>query len=76
MPWVFLGDFNVDLHIRERSDYCFGMALTIKESDFAECLDLTSLTDIPSLGSYYTWSNKILVGFLAKKLGRALGNLH
>src|SRR4051812_20637759 len=50
------------------------MSLTSKEKDFAQCLELTGLTDIPSSGAYFTWSNKRTVGFLAKKLDRALGN--
>lgn len=51
-----------------------GMPLSIKESDFIDCIDLTNLTDIQSSGTYYTWSNKRVVSYLAKKLGRVMRN--
>lgn len=73
-PWLIVGDFNVTLQMCERFDYMLGMPLSMKELDFIDYIDLTGITDIQSTGTYYTWSNKRAMGFLAKKLDKALGN--
>lgn len=52
------------------------MPFSRKELDFVECVDASGITDIPSIGTYYTWSNKRSMGFLAKKLDRVMGNIH
>lgn len=74
VPQLVVEDFNVTLHIRDMSDYFLAMPLFRKELDFMDCNELTGLTDIQSSGAYYTWSNKRVVGFLAKKLDMVLGN--
>lgn len=73
-PWLVVGDFNVTLQMCERSDYMLGMPLFRKEFDFLNCIDFIGITNIQSTGTYYSWSNKKAVGFLAKKLDRALEN--
>lgn len=63
VPWLVVGDFNVNFHMRETSDYILGMPLFRKELDYMDCIELTGLTNIQSSGAYYTWSNKRVVGF-------------
>lgn len=59
--------------MNERSDFQMGMAPSIKESDFVDCLDKARLNDIPSSGAFFTWSKKRVDRFLEKKLERVLG---
>lgn len=64
-----VGDFNVTLNMKERSDYVLGAVPSRKELDFSECIESLDLTDLQCFGAYFTWSNKRNVGFFSKKAG-------
>lgn len=55
MPWLIMGDFNNALHFDERRN---GADVTPYEiRDFANCSLDVGLTDMRSIGCFYTWSN-------------------
>lgn len=58
--------------MRERSDHYPGTPISLKEVQFSECVDQIGITNIPSSGTNFTWRNKRVTGFLAKKLDRMM----
>lgn len=73
-PWVLCGDFNIFLDLNEAEGgsphWYSGM------SEFKDCLMKLGLTDLRSVGSFFTWwdSNTIMPKF--RKLDRVLINHH
>ena len=67
-PWILLGDFNTVLKPEER---CNGLPVSNYVcKDFAECCEDLGLSDLPSAGCFYTWSNNTVMS----KLDRVLVN--
>lgn len=73
-PWLAVGDFNVVLQMNECSEFYDGLAAPSKVQDFHSCINDTELIDIPQSGPIFTWTNKRIDGFLARKLDRAMAN--
>ncbi|KAK2370109.1 hypothetical protein QL285_083191 [Trifolium repens] len=72
-PWCLMGDFNNVLKAADRiggkivheSEYC----------DMASMMDKVGLSEMDSLGDYYTWSNKHVEGIIYSRIDRVLGNV-
>lgn len=56
------------------SDYYSRMAVPSKVQEFQCCIGDIGLVDIHGFGPTFTWSNKRVDGFLARKLDRAMAN--
>lgn len=74
VPWPLVGDFNVVLRKEERSDFIEGMVLPHDERAFSECMQQLEMEDCSYSCPVFTWSNKQVEGFIAKKLDRAMIN--
>ncbi|VFQ72081.1 unnamed protein product [Cuscuta campestris] len=72
--WGIIGDFNSVLSLKDRIG---GNNVTEEETkEFKECMITCGMEEIPSEGSYYTWSNKQGNGNrIYSRLDRALSNL-
>ncbi|KAL2894993.1 Ethanolamine ammonia-lyase light chain [Bienertia sinuspersici] len=70
--WLVCGDSNNPLSPDDR----LGSPVSWSEiQGFQSCLDFCGLSDIPSLGCYFTWNNKqVGVYRVCCKLDRMLGN--
>ncbi|RAL46418.1 hypothetical protein DM860_004697 [Cuscuta australis] len=54
--WIILGDFNAVLNLNDRIG---GNRINEEEiSDFKECIMDCGLEEVPTHGSFYTWSNR------------------
>ena len=71
-PWLLVGDYNVTMDPSESSNS--NGVQTCDMKDFMEISRQISIFDHSFTGPLYTWSNKQQVGFLARKLDRALIN--
>ncbi|VFQ94177.1 unnamed protein product [Cuscuta campestris] len=73
-PWCCLGDFNTILRVEDRKG---GIPVTEEEiMDFRECVMECGLEEIPSVGPYYTWSNRQQAeSRIFSKLDRVLANV-
>lgn len=74
LPWILMGDYNATLSSEEHSrsrDYMVDQA---GMRDFQELVSDCSLTDLPYVGSVFTWWNKRGMNPVGKKLDRALIN--
>lgn len=74
-PWLLTGDFNSILLLEDRRN---GAEVTLHELvDFRAFIDDMGLAEIPSVGSYFSWSGKgdgeIRV---QSRIDRGLGNEH
>ncbi|KAK6150853.1 hypothetical protein DH2020_015785 [Rehmannia glutinosa] len=70
LPWIAIGDYNNVFNANEK---CNGKDVTSKElKDFEECCVLTGLTNLRSMGCYFTWTNNEVWC----KLDRAMVNKH
>ncbi|XP_022852083.1 uncharacterized protein LOC111373750 [Olea europaea var. sylvestris] len=72
IPWMVMGDFNCILSPDEK---CNGAEVTPYETrDFADCCLTARLTDLRSIGCYYTWSKNSEGNILSvwSKLDRAV----
>ncbi|XP_022876816.1 uncharacterized protein LOC111395022 [Olea europaea var. sylvestris] len=68
LPWMILGDFNNVLKFDEKSN---GAEVTPYEiKDFANCCLHVDLTDVRSIGCFYTWTNNSIWS----KIDRAMMN--
>jgi len=68
MPWILLGDFNSILSAGERAN---GSEVSSYEtSDFRDCCMSTCLSDLQSIGCFFTWTNNTVWS----KLDRVLVN--
>lgn len=74
VPWLVCDDFNTELYMADRSDYYDGMACSQSSLEFRQCLDVAELYELPCSSPFFTWSNKRVSGFLAKRLDRFLVN--
>lgn len=72
LPWIVLGDFNNVLHFNER----IGAPIREKEvKPMRTCFTYCGLTDLKSIGHFYTWNNKQQSGSrVYTKIDRAVGN--
>ena len=67
-PWTLLGDFNCVLNDSEKVN---GRPVTDYEiKDFVDCCTLSGLSDLPSAGCFFTWTNNTI----SSKLDRVLVN--
>lgn len=68
LPWLIMGDFNNVLHFDEKIN---GVDVTTYEiKDFVNCCLNVGLTDLRSIGCFYTWNNNSVW----TKLDRAMVN--
>lgn len=51
-----------------------GDILSAEESSFLSCIQELEVIDYSSIGPFFTWSNKQVENFIAKKLDRVLVN--
>lgn len=65
-PWLLVEDFNIILTSEEHSNE--GYTLSTAEKDFSNCLRSIKVEDCTFSGSFFTWSNRQLEGYIAKKL--------
>ncbi|GKD41315.1 RNA-directed DNA polymerase, eukaryota, reverse transcriptase zinc-binding domain protein [Tanacetum coccineum] len=72
--WCILGDFNVSLHVDEKSTGSSYIDTGMR--DFQECVDNTEVSDVNSTGLRFTWNQKPKEedGIL-KKIDRIMANL-
>ena len=71
-PWLIAGDFNVILHPSESSNEHQGFTSDMR--DFMESKVKISVFDHAFSSPLFTWSNRQLDGFLARKLDSVLIN--
>jgi hypothetical protein len=72
-PWCLMGDFN---NVLKAADRIGGRMIHESEySDFASMMDRVGLSEMDSLGDYYTWSNKQVDGVIYSRIDRVLGNV-
>lgn len=74
VPWLAMGDLNVIHNISERSDYFLGIPVVSSIQDFQDCSTNIGLVDLQGKRPLYTWSNKRVEEFVAKKLARFMVN--
>nr|GEU88108.1 hypothetical protein [Tanacetum cinerariifolium] len=74
LPWVLLGDFNVELNME---DICMGSSsMNSAMCDFKDCVQSIEVMDIHSTGLHFTWNQKPKGrNDVLKKLDRIMGNL-
>ena len=74
-PWLVTGDCNIARYTDEKFR---GKPLTFNQlSFFNDFITRCSLSDLRSVGSYWSWSNKSLgIGRIVGKLDRTLCNSH
>ncbi|XP_058726199.1 uncharacterized protein LOC131597524 [Vicia villosa] len=71
-PWILAGDFNNVLCSQDRIG-----GKDVHESgfkDLEEMMKNNNLTEMPSNGDYYTWSNKHHIGTIYSRIDKILGN--
>lgn len=74
VPWLLMRDLNVILRVEERSDFQDGDVLSSDENSFVSGIQELEVMNCASFGPTFTWSNKQVENFLAKKLDRVLVN--
>lgn len=72
-PLLLLGDFNAVLGVHERS--ISNPPNTISCQKFADFISSVNLSDIPTFGNFFTWSNRRFAsGYIEAWLDRSLAN--
>ncbi|CAJ2662986.1 unnamed protein product, partial [Trifolium pratense] len=72
-PWCIMGDFN---NVLRAADRIGGKMVHESEySDMISMMDKAGLSEMDSLGDYYTWSNKHVNGTIYSRIDRVLGNV-
>ncbi|GJS52288.1 RNA-directed DNA polymerase, eukaryota, reverse transcriptase zinc-binding domain protein, partial [Tanacetum coccineum] len=72
-PWCILGDFNVSLHVNDKSTGTSYIDRGMR--DFQECVDSIEVLDVNSTGLRYTWNQKPRGGEgIRKKIDRIMAN--
>ncbi|XP_045791547.1 uncharacterized protein LOC123886260 [Trifolium pratense] len=72
-PWCLMGDFN---NVLKSTDRVGGKLVHESEyTDLASLMDKSGLSEMNSLGDYYTWSNKHVDGIIYSRIDRVLGNV-
>ncbi|GKD13427.1 zinc finger, CCHC-type containing protein [Tanacetum coccineum] len=72
-PWCILGDFNVSLHVNDKSTGTSYIDRGMR--DFQECVDSIEVLDVNSTGLRYTWNQKPKGGEgILKKIDRIMAN--
>ncbi|XP_059309968.1 uncharacterized protein LOC132061119 [Lycium ferocissimum] len=66
-PWLVMGDFNAVLRGKDRLG---SQVMDAKIRDFDNIMDQTNLTELRSIGRFYTWTNN----HVHNKIDRALVN--
>lgn len=72
VPWLVVGDFNVIKIVEESSDYFQGCLAKVAQWSFIDAF--MKLLDLPPSGPLFTWTNKRIVGLIARKLDRMIVN--
>ncbi|XP_039047818.1 uncharacterized protein LOC120188448 [Hibiscus syriacus] len=74
-PWILGVNFNVTLHHSEScASDLLGPFISSDMCDFQEVVSNLDLIDHPFFGPSYTWCNKQINSFLARKLDRVIVN--
>ncbi|KAL5184132.1 Transposon TX1 uncharacterized protein [Glycine soja] len=72
-PWCVIGDFN---NVASANDRIGGRMVTENEYiDLKEMMNVAGLSEMESIGDYFTWSNKHNVGTIYSRINRVLGNV-
>ncbi|GKV50648.1 hypothetical protein SLEP1_g57349 [Rubroshorea leprosula] len=74
VPWLVGGDFNEIRDLCERSDWQSISCLPKESEVFNKMLNEVEVHDLPTAGSFFTWSNKRNLDPIAKKLDRLMVN--
>ena len=67
-PWLLLGDFNSVLRLEEKCNILNVSAYEIQ--DFYNCCAVVGLSDLPSVGCFFSWFNNLVMF----KLDRVMAN--
>ncbi|XP_010446053.1 PREDICTED: uncharacterized protein LOC104728823 [Camelina sativa] len=73
LPWAVIGDFNQIMFPHENSTPLVTSSQPGMR-DLQQCLDSSAMCDLPYCGNTYTWTNKHIVGLIAKKQHRIVVN--
>ncbi|KAH1202514.1 hypothetical protein GmHk_17G048965 [Glycine max] len=72
-PWCVIGDFN---NVASANDRIGGRMVTENEYiDLKEMMNVAGLSEMESIGDYFTWSNKHNVGTIYSRINKVLGNV-
>ncbi|KAL5134431.1 Transposon TX1 uncharacterized protein [Glycine soja] len=72
-PWCVIGDFN---NVACANDRIGGrMVIENEYIDLQEMMNIAGLSEMESIGDYFTWSNKHYVGTIYSRIDRVLGNV-
>ena len=72
-PWCVIGDFN---NVASANDRIGGRMVTENEYiDLQEMMNVAGLSEMESIGDYFTWSNKHNVGTIYSRINKVLGNV-
>ncbi|KAK2424092.1 hypothetical protein QL285_034490 [Trifolium repens] len=72
-PWCLMGDFN---NVLKATDIIGGKLVhESKYIDLSSFMDRVGLSEMDSLGDYYTWSNKHVDGMIYSRIDGVLGNV-
>ncbi|XP_058777191.1 uncharacterized protein LOC131651549 [Vicia villosa] len=72
-PWCIIGDFNNVLTAQDRTG---GKLVQVVEyADLENMMQITQLSEMDSVGDYYTWSNRQVAGTIYSRIDRALCNV-
>nr|GEU56368.1 hypothetical protein [Tanacetum cinerariifolium] len=72
-PWSIMGDFNSSLFIAESTASSSTVGIAMR--DFRGCVEEMEMTNVQSMGLYYTWNQKPRGGHgILKKLDRIMEN--
>ncbi|CAE6012165.1 unnamed protein product [Arabidopsis arenosa] len=73
-PWILVGDFNQVAATNEHFSIIQSSFSMRGIEDFQSCLRDNNLSDLPSRGVFFTWSNHQQDNPIIRKLDRALAN--
>ncbi|XP_039011862.1 uncharacterized protein LOC120140951 [Hibiscus syriacus] len=73
-PWILGGDFNIILQPNESSNFEYCPHSSSDMKDFQNVTQDLFLHDHPYFGPLFTWSNKQILSYFARKLDRVLVN--
>ncbi|XP_058784375.1 uncharacterized protein LOC131659164 [Vicia villosa] len=72
-PWCAMGDFY---NVAGALDRIGGnMVVESEYKDFQDMMSSTGLSEMDSVGDFYTWNNKHVTGVIYSRIDRVLGNI-
>ncbi|XP_058776555.1 uncharacterized protein LOC131650866 [Vicia villosa] len=72
-PWFAMGDFN---NVAGALDRIGGnMVVEYEYKDFQDMMSITSLSEMDSVGDFYTWNNKHVTRVIYSRIDRVLRNI-